>query len=45
MVGRYEEDENGGSYYIGDDMESCLTQDILVNAWMNLPAPFQPKGE
>ena len=45
MVGRYEEDENGGSYYIGDDMESCLTQDILVNAWMNLPAPYHPKGE
>lgn len=45
MVGRYEEDENGGSYYIGDDMESCVTQDIFVNAWMNLPAPYQPKGE
>ena len=45
MVGRYEEDENGGSYYIGDDIEPCVTQDIFVNAWMNLPAPYQPKGE
>ena len=45
MVGRYEEDENVGAYYIGDDMEPCVTQDIFVNAWMNLPAPYQTKGE
>lgn len=45
MVGRYEEDENGGSYYIGDDMEPCVTQDIFVNAWKPLPHPYHPKGE
>ena len=45
MVGRYEEDENGGSYYIGDDMEPCITQDIFVNAWQPLPQPYQTKGE
>lgn len=43
-VGRYEEDENGGAFYVGDD-ETCVSQDMFVNAWMNLPAPYQPKGE
>lgn len=44
-VGRYEEDENGGAFYIGDETESCVKQDMFVNAWMNLPTPYQPKGE
>lgn len=44
-VGRYEEDENGGAFYVGDDDETCLSQDMFVNAWMNLPTPYQPKGE
>ena len=44
-VGRYEEDENGGAFYVGDETESCVKQDIFVNAWMNLPTPHQPKGE
>lgn len=44
MVGRYEEDEKGGSYYIGDEMEPCVTQDIFVNAWQPLPLPYT-KGE
>ena len=45
MVGRYEEDENGGAFYVEDDDESCVSQDMFVNAWMNLPAPYQPNGE
>ena len=44
MVGRYEEDENGGAFYVGDD-ETCVSQDMFVNAWMNLPDPYQTKGE
>ena len=44
-VGRYEEDENGGAFYVEDDDETCVSQDMFVNAWMNLPAPYQPKGE
>lgn len=44
MVGRYEEDENGGAFYVGDD-ETCVSQDMFVNAWMNLHAPYKPKGE
>ena len=45
MVGRYEEDENGGAFYVGDDDETCVSQDMFVNAWMNLPAQYKPKGE
>ena len=44
-VGRYEEDENGGAFYVGDDDETCISQDMFVNAWMPLPTPYQPKGE
>ena len=44
-VGRYEEDKNGGAFYIGDEDETCVSQDMFVNAWMNLPAQYQPKGE
>ena len=45
MVGRYEENEDGGAYYIGDEDKSCVSQDIFVNAWQALPEPYQPKGE
>ena len=45
MVGRYEENEDGGAYYIGDEDKSCVSQDIFVNAWQPLPEPYQPKGE
>ena len=45
MVGRYEEDENGGAFYVEDDDETCVSQDMFVNAWMNLPAPYKPKGD
>lgn len=45
MVGRYEENEQGGAYYIGDEDEACIKQDIFVNAWQPLPDPYQPKGE
>lgn len=41
LVGRYEEDENGGAFYIGDEMESCVSQDMIVNAWQPLPSPYK----
>ena len=44
-VGRYEEDENGGAFYVGDDDETCVLQDMFVNAWMHLPTPYQSNGE
>lgn len=43
IVGRWEEDENGGAFYIGDEDDSCVSQDLYVNAWQPLPQPY--KGE
>lgn len=43
-VGRYEEHEDGGAYYIGDENETCISQDLIVNAWQPLPEPYK-KGE
>ena len=45
MVGRYEEDKNGGAFYIGDEDEKCVEQDIFVNAWMPLPEPYSADTE
>ena len=44
MIGRYEEDEDGGAFYLGDEDETCVSQDLFVNAWMLLPEPYK-KGE
>ena len=44
-MGRYEEDENGGNYYIGDEMETCLQNDIYVNAWLPLPKCYNEDEE
>ena len=41
-IGRYEEDEEGGvAYYIGDEEETCSSQDMFVNAWMPLPKCYE----
>ena len=42
-VGRYEEDDKGGAFYIGDDDIPLIAQGMIVNAWMPLPEPY--KGE
>lgn len=44
LVGRYEEDEDGGAFYIGDDEEPCMKQDIIVNAWMPLPECYKEES-
>ena len=41
-IARYEENEEGGTYYPGDDEESYLKYGIFVNAWMPLPKPYRP---
>lgn len=41
LVGRYEETGEGGAFYIGDDEESCINQNIIVNAWMPLPKQYE----
>lgn len=40
-VGRYEDDENGGAFYIGDEDETCTSHDLIVNAWMPLPKGYE----
>lgn len=44
LVGRYEMDETGGAFYVGDDEESCISQNLFVNAWMPLPEPYRPQA-
>lgn len=43
MVGRYEEDSDGGAFYLGDcdEEDTCISQDLFVNAWMPLPEPYR----
>lgn len=43
VVGRYYEDEEGGAFYIGDEDETCVSQEMFVNAWMPLPEPYRPE--
>lgn len=40
-IGRYKEDEEGGSFYIGDEDENCISQYMFVNAWMPLPKCYE----
>lgn len=44
-VGRYKQDESGGAFYIGDDDETCISQELYVNAWQPLPEPFTEKKQ
>ena len=38
IIGRCERDKDGnGIFYAGDDLISCLGNDLYVNAWMELP--------
>lgn len=42
QIGRWEEDENGGAFYIGDEEETCVQQDLFVNAWQPIK-PYRPE--
>ena len=45
MVGHYEINEDGsGAFYLGDctEEDTCVSQDLFVNAWMPLPGPYRP---
>ena len=42
VVGRYEENADGGAFYVGDEEESCVSQGMYVNAWQQLPSPYKP---
>ena len=47
MVGRYETDQEGGAFYLGDcdEEDTCISQDLFVNAWRPLPDPYRPEKE
>ena len=48
LVGRYEADSDGeGAFYLGDcdEGDTCLSENLFVNAWMPLPEPYQGNKE
>lgn len=44
LIGRYEEDGEGGAFYVGDYEESCISQELMVNAWRPVPEPYLPES-
>ena len=44
-IARYEEDDEGGSFYPGDDDEAYSKYGIYVNAWMPLPELYKSEEE
>lgn len=44
-IGRYEVDEEGGAFYVGDNDASCVNYGLFVNAWMQLPDPCEGSGD
>lgn len=43
-IARYEENNEGGTFYPGDDEKSYSSYGFFVNAWMPLPEPYR-EGE
>lgn len=41
IIGRYDENEEGGVWFAGDEDESLVSQDMFVNAWMPLPEVYR----
>ena len=44
-IARYEENDEGGTFYPGDDEKSYSSYGVFVNAWMPLPEPYKEKTE
>ena len=42
-IARYEENDEGGTFYPGNDEKSYSSYGLIVNAWMPLPESY--KGE
>ena len=40
-IARYEENDDGGTFYPGDDEKSYSSYGIFVNAWMPLPKLYR----
>ena len=43
IIGRYDENEEGGVWFAGDEDEPLVSQDMFVNAWMPLPEVYREK--
>lgn len=42
MISRYTvDDEDNGTFRIGDEVDSFVDNDLFVNAWMPLPKPYK----
>lgn len=42
LIGRYEvDDDEGGSFYEGDESTTLSEQGLFVNAWRLLPEPYK----
>ena len=44
-IARYEEKDEGGTFYPGDDEKSYSSYGIFVNAWMPLPEPYREEDD
>ena len=44
-IARYEEDDEGGTFYPGDDDEPYSKYGIFVNVWIPLPEPYKSEEE
>ena len=40
-IARYEENDEGGTFYPGDDEKSYSSYVFFINAWMPLPKPYR----
>lgn len=40
-IARYEENEDGGAFYPGDEDYTYVSYGLFVNAWMPLPDPYR----
>ena len=45
IIGRYDENEEGGAWFAGDEDEPLVSQDMFVNAWMPLPELYREETE
>lgn len=44
-IARYEENDEGGTFYPGDDEKSYSSYGLFVNAWMPLPELYRREDE
>lgn len=40
-IGRYVSDDGGGAFYLGVKDDTCLSQELFVNAWMPMPKSYR----